>query len=369
MKKKIWDTIRTCVPIWSVILFILFFVSLILTFFVKRSVALAGALHETVGVGIRALLTTLTSWIPISLAEFILIASPILIALLAIAVFRHVKRSYFHAIRFCVAALSIISVMYTLSAFGYEPGFYVESVEEKLDIQREDLSAEQLYETAMILVDEIEKDLPHVSFPQKTYSAMTFSYSDMNRKLNDAYDTLCDTYPDFQRLHSNTKPVMLSEPWTYTHISGMYTFFTGEANVNINYPDFIVISSAAHEMAHQRGINREDEANFVAYLVCSMSEDPYVRYCGNLDVLNSVLNQLYAASPELYAQVAARVPQEVKRENASYSEFFNQYRETVVSEVSTAVNDKFITSNNQPAGVKSYGLVVDLVAAYLLRGE
>jgi hypothetical protein len=41
----------------------------------------------------------------------------------------------------------------------------------------------------------------------------------------------------------------------------------------------------------------------------------------------------------------------------------------VVSDVSTAVNDKFITSNNQPAGVKSYGLVVDLVAAYLLDGE
>ena len=202
VKKKIWDAVRAYVPIWSLILFILFFASLILTFFVKRSVALAGALHETVGAGMRALLATLTWWIPISLAEFILIASPILITLLTIAVFRHVKRSYFHAIRFCVAALSIISVMYTLSAFGYEPGFYVESVEEKLDIQREDLSAEQLYETAMILVDEIERDLPHVSFPQKTYSAMTFSYADMNRKLNDAYDTLCDTYPDFHRLHS-----------------------------------------------------------------------------------------------------------------------------------------------------------------------
>ena len=366
MKKKIWNAVRACVPIWSAILFGLFFISLVVVFFVKRSSAFAGALHETVGVGIRAFFATMTSWIPISLAEFILLASPILVILLTVAVFRHVKRSYVQAIRFCVSLLSIVSVMYTLSAFGYEPGFYVESVDKKLDLQREDLSAEQLYETAMILVDEIEKDLPHVSFPQKTYSAMTFSYSDMNKKLNDAYDTLCDTYPDFQRLYSNTKPVMLSEPWTYTHISGMYTFFTGEANVNVNYPDFIVVSSAAHEMAHQRGINREDEANFVAYLVCSMSDDPYVRYCGNLDVLNSVLGKLYAASPELYMKVASRVPQEVRRENASYSEFFDKYRETVVSEVSTAVNDKFITSNNQPAGVKSYGLVVDLVAAYLL---
>lgn len=369
MKKKVWDTLLRCVPIWSAILFILFGAAVVVSFLVKKSGALANALHETVGVGIRAVMATLTTWIPISLAEFLLISSPILLALLIIAVTRRVKRSPVEGIRFCVALLSLVSVVYTISAFGYEPGFYVESVEEKLDIEREDLSPEQLYETAMILVDEIEKDLPYVSFPQNTYSAMTFSYSELNKKLNKAYGTLCDTYPDFQRLYSNTKPVMLSEPWTYTHISGMYTFFTGEANVNVNYPDFIVVSSAAHEMAHQRGINREDEANFVAYLVCSMSDDPYVRYCGNLDVLNSVMNQLYSASQDLYWQVSDRVPKAVKNENTAYSKFFDKYRKTVVSDVSTAVNDKFITSNNQPAGVKSYGLVVDLVAAYLLDGE
>ena len=54
MKKKIWNAVRACVPIWSAILFGLFFISLVVVFFVKRSSAFAGALHETVGVGIRA---------------------------------------------------------------------------------------------------------------------------------------------------------------------------------------------------------------------------------------------------------------------------------------------------------------------------
>lgn len=369
MMKKIWSAVRRTVPIWSAVLFVLFIGALIMNQVIHKSGAVANAIHDTVGVGIRTVMTTLTTWIPISFAEFLLISSPLLLILLIIGIVRHVKRSPAEGIRFCVAILSLVSVIYTISVFGYETGFYTESVTEKVDIEREDLSPEQLYDTAMILVEQIERDIPYVSFPQKTYSAMTFSYGELNDKLNAAYDTLCDTYPDFQRLHSNTKPVMLSEPWTYTHISGMYTFFTGEANVNVNYPDFIVISSAAHEMAHQRGINREDEANFVAYLVCSMSDDPYVRYCGNVDVLNSVLNQLYSASQDLYWQVAAKVPQEVKNENTAYSKFFDQYRETVVSEVSNAVNDAYISSNNQPAGVKSYGLVVDLVAAYLLKGK
>ena len=95
---------------------------------------------------------------------------------------------------------------------------------------------------------------------------------------------------------------MLSEPWTYTHISGMYTFFTGEANVNVNYPDFIMVSSAAHEMAHQRGVGKEDEANFVAFLVCTLSDDPYIRYCGYADVLNDLMGKLHSANPELYTK-------------------------------------------------------------------
>jgi hypothetical protein len=242
-------------------------------------------------------------------------------------------------------------------------------VDRTVGIERRELSAEDLYETALILVEDIRNDLPYVTYPTKTYSAMTFSYRELNRKLNRAYGALCDRYEGFHRLNTNTKPVMLSEPWTYTHISGLYTFFTGEANVNVNYPDFIVVSSAAHEMAHQRGINREDEANFVAYLVCSLSDDPYIRYCGNVDMLNEVLAKLYSASFELYLKIEAEVPAEVKRENTAYSLFFDKYRETVVSEVSTAVNNAYISSNNQPAGVKSYGLVVDLVAAYLLQSE
>ncbi len=364
--KKAWQAVRRCVPIWSMILFGLFLVSVVVCAVLKQNVAVANALHDTIGVVIRAVMTTLTTWIPFSFAEFLLLSSPIFLIFFIIVIVKKCKRSHTEVIRFCVSILSVVSLVYSIAVFGYEPGFYNRSVADKLGLKQEKLSAEELYETARILLEEIERDIPYVSYPRGTYSAMTFSYAEMNEKLNDAYDTLCDTFPEFERLHSNTKPVMLSEPWTYTYLSGMYTFFTGEANVNVNYPDFIIISTAAHEMAHQRGINREAEANFIAYLVCSMSDDPYVRYCGNFDVLISVLNSLASASPELYAEISAMVPAEIHAENRAYAAFLDQYRETVVSEVSSAVNDKFITSNNQPEGEKSYGLVVDLVAAYLL---
>lgn len=278
---------------------------------------------------------------------------------------RRLRRSLIDGIRYFVGFVSIISLVFTVLVFGYNASFYGESVEEKIGIERENLSPEQLYDTAVLLIDEIKKDIACVNYPENSYSEMPFSYSQMNQKLNDAYQSLCEKYPSFQSLYTNTKPVMLSEPWTYTHISGMYTFFTGEANVNTNYPDFIMISSAAHEMAHQRGVGKEDEANFVAFLVCTLSDDPYIRYAGYADALNELMIQLSSADKELYQKARDYMPQELKNEYTAYSVFFDKYRENVAATVSTTVNNAYITSHNQPQGVKSYGLVVDLVVAYM----
>ncbi|MBQ3490261.1 MAG: DUF3810 domain-containing protein [Clostridia bacterium] len=364
--KKFLKNIKNCLPIWSVVLFGIFFVSLIVNGIIKHNPAFADGIHNTVGAFVRVVSATVTSWIPFSLAEILLILSPVLVFLICFGMCKRLKRSVTEGVRYFVGFLSVMSLVFSVMVFGYNAGFYSEGVEKKVDFERENLSPEQLYETAILLIDAIREDLPYVSYPEGTYSQMTFSYSEMNQKLNRAYGTLCDKYPSFQRMHSNTKPVILSKPWTYTHISGVYTFFTGEANVNTNYPDFIMISSAAHEMAHQRGIAKEDEANFTAFLVCSLSEDPYIRYCGYADVLNDLMSKLSSASSELYAKARAYMPQELKNEYTAYSVFFDEYRENVAATVSTAVNNAYITSHNQPQGVKSYGLVVDLVAAYML---
>ena len=365
--KKVLKKIKSCLPSWSVVLFGIFFISLIANAIIKVSPAFANAVHNTIGAFVRAFLATLTSWIPFSLAEFLLILSPVLVFLICWRMCKRLKRSLISGIRYFVGFLSVISIVFSVLVFGFNSGFYSEGVEEKVDFKRENLSADQLYETAILLIDAIREDLIYISYTEDNSSEMTFSYAEMNKKLNHAYESLCEIYPSFQKIYSNTKPVMLSKPWTYTHISGVYTFFTGEANVNTNYPDFIMVSSAAHEMAHQRGIAKEDEANFTAFLVCSLSDDPYIRYCGYADVLNDLMGKLYSADTKLYAKAYEYMPQELKNEYKAYSVFFDEYRENVAATVSTAVNNAYITSHNQPQGVKSYGLVVDLVAAYMLN--
>ncbi|MBR5279228.1 MAG: DUF3810 family protein, partial [Clostridia bacterium] len=55
---------------------------------------------------------------------------------------------------------------------------------------------------------------------------------------------------------------------------------------------------------------------------------------------------------------------EVLGELIAYSTFFDKYRDSVASDITGAVNDVFLQSQGQSAGIKSYGLVVDLAVAY-----
>ena len=64
------------------------------------------------------------------------------------------------------------------------------------------------------------------------------------------------------------------------------------------------------------------------------------------------------------AQLWAMVPQEIRSEYAAYSTFFEKYRENKVAETTEKINNTYIEDHGQPAGTKSYGLVVDLTVAY-----
>ena len=162
--------------------------------------------------------------------------------------------------------------------------------------------------------------------------------------------------------------ILLSETSTKVTVVQNLPYFTGEANINVNFPDYTLPYTAAHEMAHQRGIAREDEANFVAFLVCAASDDEYIRYSGYLNLYEYVANALYSADKEAYSEVRAKLEPAARKEMSAYSAFFDKYRENVAANVTGAVNNAYLTIQGTP-GTKSYGMVVDLAVAYLRNAK
>ncbi len=352
-------------PIVSVVLFALAALCGLLTLFFRRSPAFADWFNQSISQPLRAVLGAVTAILPFSLAEILLLLSPVLLVLLIVYAVRTHCSSWRAVGMYMLKVLSGACVFFILFVTNFSAGYYGATLSDasKLDLSREKVSANDLYETALHLIENIQRESEQVEFIEKDFSVMPYDRRELNSKLMDAYDAFCEQYDFIGHFTSAVKPVLLSEAMSYTHITGVYSYFTGEANINVNFPDYTIPFTAAHELAHQRGIAREDEANFIAYLVCISSDDAYIRYSGYLSLYEYVANALYRADADLYKQARERLPLTVRYEMMAYSNFFDRYRDSVAGEVSEAVNNTYLQMQGTQ-GTKSYGLVVDLAVAY-----
>ena len=312
----------------------------------------------------RFLLAKLTGWLPFSLAEMAILLIPAAVVLLVVIAYRHYCGSWKNTFVYLGILLSAACIVLNLFVWTFAAGYHGRTLDEKIGLERKPVSAAELEKTAEILAGELNALSEEISYLPSGASVMPYSFFEMNGKLNEAYRRVCKKYDFLDDFSSRLKPVMLSEPMSYTHITGIYTFFTGEANVNVNFPDYTIPHTAAHELAHQRGVAREDEANFVAFLVCLSSDDPYIRYSGILSIYEFVMSALYSADYEAYVRIYRSVRDEIHGEEAAYSAFFEKYSDNLAATISNATNDAYLKGQGESAGTRSYSMVVDLAVAY-----
>lgn len=350
------------IPLWSLVLFCVALSALVIHVIALNSIEFSDFFNRYISSVFRAAFSYVTLIFPFSLAELIIIAIPLILVVLIVLGVRAAKSSVKTA-RFCFGILSIISIFYSTFIYNYGVAYHGTKLEDKLGLERKSVSADELYDTELWLINAANELSNSVAYADDGFSVMPYSLFEMNEKLMQAYGAACDKYDFLQDLYSRIKPVMLSRAMSYTHITGIYSFYTGEANVNIDFPSYSVAFTAAHELAHQRGIAREDEANFVAFLVLKDSDDDYLKYCAYVNMLEYVGNSLYSASPEKYFELYKLMGEKLRGELAAYGEFFEKYANSKASEISGTINDTYLKLQGTQ-GSMSYGLVTDLAVAY-----
>ncbi len=323
------------------------------------------------GAFFRMILAKATGWFPFSLAECLIMLMPVFLVVFIIIVIKTYKKTVYDMLRLLFIMLAVLSWFFISFVFGFASGYRGSSLDSssKLDIEKNKVSSAELKETALILLGELDSLADDVTFSESGSSVMKISFSEMNNSLNRSYADASQRYSFLPSFSSTVKQIVLSEPMTYTHIAGVYSYFTGESNVNVNFPDYDTPYTTAHEMAHQRGIAPEDEANFMAFLICIASDEPYIRYSGYMNLFEYVINALYKADRDMYNDVIAATDKRLIGEMRAYNEFFKKYEKSVAAKVSSSVNDTYLKSQGQKNGEKSYGFVVDLAVAYYKRSN
>jgi hypothetical protein len=152
-------------------------------------------------------------------------------------------------------------------------------------------------------------------------------------------------------------------------ISGFYFPYTAEVSVDGGIPASQPLFVTAHEMAHQRGMAREDEANFLAYLACRESGLPAARYAGALGAFSLAFNALRRVAPDTARALAKDLLDPGPRADRSAIRAYFDRRSSRLQPVAHRANDAFLKASGQRAGVGTYGEAVRLLLAWEAAGR
>ena len=149
----------------------------------------------------------------------------------------------------------------------------------------------------------------------------------------------------------------------YLGFTGYYNPFTGEAQLNTTVPKMLLPYIATHEIAHQLGYAKENEANFVGYLAAINSADTLFHYSTYLDLFLYTNREVYyldsAASRKALNELSVPVGKdliELRQFDLDHQSFFEPLINWMYG--------NYLKLNNQPKGLHSYNAVVGMLIEY-----
>jgi len=143
--------------------------------------------------------------------------------------------------------------------------------------------------------------------------------------------------------------------------AGIYIPQVGEGHIDEGLLSVQKPFTMAHEMAHGYGVTDEGACNFIAWLACEISKNPWVNYSGALvywkyvavDAPEEYVKKMLDTFPEVVGQSM----QLIRENDQHYPDLFPKYRDAIYS--------SYLKHHGVKEGLKSYNEVVLMVQQYL----
>ena len=314
-------------------------------------------------------LNSLNGWLPFSLAECLLyLLIPSVLTVLVTALVRVCRKRRPPALLLRLVAWLLCAVC--CFALFYEAiwaaGYHAQPLARSLGYEVRKYSAEELSRTCRWLRDQVNAEAAGVERDENGV-ALDLPFSDYARIARESWESYCEHSSYFSDYRPGTaKPVLASEAMSWADIAGIFFAPTGEANINAHAPASSIPYTVCHELAHGAMVCPENEANFAAWLVCRQSDSPLFRYSGALSAFVYTYNALVGEDRETAYALYRGLSAEVQADLAARSAYWQKYQGKI-EKISNAVNNTYLQVMAQPEGVKSYGMVTDLLICTYLR--
>ncbi|MEP7109846.1 MAG: DUF3810 domain-containing protein [Ferruginibacter sp.] len=229
----------------------------------------------------------------------------------------------------------------------------------QLGLSIEEYSVDELKTLNNVLLQKV--NLSNDSLLQKP--AFLMSSKEIFSRSLDAYKELNKHYSFLNYHPTSIKTSLWGWLGNYVGFQGYYNPFTGEGQVNTTIPKFLQPYTNCHEIAHQLGYAKENEANFVGYLAAASSKDATFHYSVYLELfLYANSNLFHTDSVAAKAFIKQLLPP-VRKDLHEWRKFNLSHRNPV-EPVIRWIYGKYLENNQQPTGVLSYDEVTGFMIAY-----
>lgn len=178
-----------------------------------------------------------------------------------------------------------------------------------------------------------------------------------------SYDEVHKKFPFLKYDRISVKSSFYGKLGDYMGFTGYYNPFTGEAQINTTVPPMLRPYIATHEMAHQLGYAKENEANFVGYLAAVSSQDTLFHYSAYLDLFLYTNREIYYFDSLSSRNIMEKLNPQVKADIEELRQFSLSHKSFLEPLISWMYGN-YLKLNNQPQGMYSYNAVVGMLIAY-----
>lgn len=306
---------------------------------------------------IRNLYDHSLGWLPF---PFIYLIVPFLIFRIIIWCRQWSKGILFQLSRALGGIAMIIALFYLLWGFNYHQvelqqrlGLVLEKVT-KDDIEKEFIRATEVLASEVRLLDTVYKS-------DAAISAFKITDNDLRVDVERALAVLDMPHKGRVRVRQ-LWPNGLLLRWS---TAGIYIPHAGEGHIDRGLLSIQKPFTIAHEMAHGYGVTDEGACNFIAWLACSGSSDPWIRFGG------AFMYWRYAAAEmpdekvreiiQLLDPVVVNALVLVRENDRKYPDILPQIRDAIYS--------SYLKQHGVKGGLRSYNYVVMMVSEYLKQNE
>lgn len=324
--------------------------------------------HYTYGIypKVSALLRILFGWLPFSIGDLIYLSA---IIYLIIKIRKYIlmirnrklhKPEVAHLFRKLFIVLSCVYIVFQLF---WGLNYYRLGIAKQLELEVKPYSTADLTTLAILLQEKLNHFAVEVDSVHR-------ARLDKNKVLfNEAIHTYSETskqYPYLTYKHRSIKPSMYSYVGQYFGFTGYYNPISGEAQIKTSEPVFMKPFIICHEIGHQLGYAKENEANFVGYLTCKNSGNIDFNYSAYFEMTLYALSDLRHRDSLVMKELKSEWEPRVESDYREYLRYLKKNENPIEPYIMKFYN-QFLKLNNQPHGNRTYNEVVAWLIAYMKK--